>query len=100
MTNVNILIYKITGKQLFFTIPSNICEECDLVIDITKKIVTEINDEQIKLQVKPWLTNFFSSLIKRGWHPPVLLINGHVFSQGLIPNKDKLKQKIIQELNR
>ncbi len=100
MGNVNILIYKVTGKQLFFTIPSKVCEECDLMVGITKKVVNEINDERINIQIKPWLNNLFSSMVKHGWHPPVLLINGQVFYQGTVPDKKELEQKILQELNK
>jgi hypothetical protein len=43
---VTIQIYKVTGKQLFFEVPSKICEECDLLINMTEKVVDG---------VKPWL---------------------------------------------
>jgi hypothetical protein len=72
MGNVNILIYKITGRQLFFNVPSRICEECDLTVGLTKKIVNEINnyndnndhnsENKIKVEAKPWLSNFISAL--------------------------------------
>ena len=106
MVNVNILIYKITGRQLFFNVPSRICEECDLTVGLTQKIVNEINKDntdnnnnnKIKLEVKPWLSNLISAVIKGAFHPPILLINGHIFSQGIVPDQKELKRKILQEL--
>lgn len=99
MTNkVTIQIYKVTGKQLFFKVPSKICEECDLLVNMTEKVVDEINDNRIKIEVKPWLNNLLSAILKQALHPPILLINGEVFSQGTIPDKSKLKQRILKEL--
>jgi hypothetical protein len=105
---VNIIIYKITGRQLFFNVPSRICEECDLTVGLTNKIVSEINDKnnnnnnnaknKIKIEVKPWLSNFISAVAKGALHPPIVLINGHIFSQGRVPNHNELKRKILQEL--
>jgi hypothetical protein len=101
--NVNIIIYKITGRQLFFNVPSRICEECDLTVGLTKKLVNEIDDKnntknKIEIEVKPWLSNFISAAAKGALHPPILLINGHIFSQGRVPDKNELKRKILQEL--
>ena len=98
--NVNIQIYKVTGKQLFFKVPPKVCEECDLLIAMTRKVVNEINDDRIKIEVKPWLNNFLSAMIKHAWHPPVILINNHIFSQGKIPDEKLLKQKVLEELEK
>lgn len=100
MGKVTIQIYKVTGKQLFFEVPSKICEECDLLVNMTKKVVDEISDDRIGIEVKPWLNNFLYAILKQALHPPVLLINGKVFSQGMIPDKNKLKQRILEELNK
>lgn len=98
MGNVNIQIYKVTGKQLFFDVPSKVCEECDLLIDMTKRVVNEINDDRINVEVKSWLNNFVSAMTKHAWHPPVILVNNNIFSQGEVPDEKELKQKILEEL--
>ncbi len=98
MTNVHITIHKVTGNQLFFKVPSRVCEECDILVNVTKRVVDEINDSRITVEIKPWLNRLGSSIAKKGWHPPVLLINDRVFSQGTVPNARDLQQKIMQEL--
>jgi len=100
MTNVHILIYKITGNQLFFKVPPSVCEECDLTVNLAKKIVGDIGEKGITLEVKPWMNKVISSIIKGGWHPPVLLVNGKVFSQGIVPDGQKLKETILEELKK
>ncbi len=100
LAKVSITIYKVTGNQLFFKVPDRICEECDVLVNVTKRVVNEINDNRVTVEIKPWLTNLWSSLTGGGWHPPVLLINGQLFSQGTVPNAKDLKQKIIQELTK
>lgn len=100
MGNVYLKLYKITGNQLFFNVPSSICEECDLTINVVKKMLNEINDPRIKFEVKPWMNSLLSALKKGGWHPPVLMINGEIFSQGIVPEERKLKEIVIEELQK
>lgn len=100
LTKVQITIYKVTGNQLFFKVSSRVCEECDILVNVTRRVVNEINDNRVTLEVKPWLSSLGSSLKRGGWHPPVLLINGQLFSQGTVPNAKDLEQKIIQELTK
>lgn len=100
LANVHILIYKITGNQLFFNVPESVCEECDLTVNLAQKALDEIGDKRISLEVKPWMNKVISSLLKGGWHPPVLLINGKIFSQGVVPDGQKLKKAILDELKK
>lgn len=100
MGKVHILIYKITGNQLFFKVPESVCEECDLTVNLAKKVLNEIGNKKITLDVKPWMNKAISSLLKGGWHPPVLLINGKIFSQGIVPDGQKLKKALLEELKK
>jgi hypothetical protein len=100
LAKVRITIYKVTGNQLFFKVPHRVCEECDILVNVTKRVVNEINDNRVTVEIKPWLSSLRSSLKRGGWHPPVLLINGQLFSQGTVPNAKDLEQKIIQELTK
>ena len=98
LAKVRIIIYRVTGNQLFFKVPSQICEECNILVNVTRRVVNEINDKRITLEIKPWLSNLTSSLKRGGWHPPVVLINDYIFSQGIVPNAKDLERKIIEEL--
>lgn len=98
LANVRIIIYRVTGNQLFFKVPNRLCEECDILVNVTRRVVNEINDNRITVEIKPWLSSLRSSLKRGGWHPPVLLINGQVFSQGIVPNAKDLERKILREL--
>jgi len=100
MNKIEIKIYRFTGKQLFFTIPEFVCHECDLVIRLVNRIVEKIGDESISVQVYPWFNKIFSSLKKGGWHPPVIVINGKIFSQGIVPNEKELEIKILEEIKK
>jgi len=96
---VNIIIYKVTGKQLFFNLPERVCEECDLSVATVKNIAKKMNGNKIDVEVKPWFNYLPKVLLKGGWHPPVVMVNGKIFSQGIVPNATKLESKIKQELN-
>jgi hypothetical protein len=100
MDNVEIKIYRFTGKQLFFTIPEFVCHECDMVIRLVNRIVEKIEDKSITVQVYPWFNKILSSLKKGGWHPPVIVINGKIFSQGIVPNEQELEERILEEIQK
>lgn len=95
---INIIVYRITGQQLFFRIPESVCEECDLTVATVKSVIDELKiAEQVNLRVKPWINSMISCLLWRSWHPPVVTVNGRRFSQGVVPDRDKLKG-LLQEL--
>ncbi len=100
---IEILIYRITGKQFFFNVPDAMCEECELTVGLTKKVLLELGvgkgDTRVNLTVKPWWEHSVEALSKGGWHAPVLMIDGKIFSQGVVPNKPKLKEYLEEKLS-
>ncbi len=97
---LHIIIYRITGKQLFFRIPEKVCEECDLSVAIVHGVIEELGaKDKIKVTVKPWINNLISCLFWGSWHPPVVTINGKRFSQGVVPNKAHLLHTLSSQLN-
>jgi len=104
MTNKEVLItlYKWEGKKWFFKITSD-CEECDTTEAMLKDMMKrEFKGKNVKLVIKPWLDNIFAALLKRGTHPPVLLINGKKFHQYSIRNpifnRKKFKKTVLRKL--
>ena len=101
---IEIKIYRITGKQFFFDVPHEMCEECELTVGLTKSVLHELGlaekDPTVKLIVKPWIEYSLEALAKGGWHAPVLMIDGKIFTQGIVPNKAKLKERLARELER
>jgi len=98
MKNIDIIIYKMTGRQLFFNVPEKICEECDLSIAMVKNVAKRMKGININIEVKQWFNNLLPVLLKGGWHPPVVMVNGKIFSQGIVPDAEKLESKIRQEV--
>jgi hypothetical protein len=85
----------ITGKQLWFHIPDSFCKECDLTIRMVKKVVGDLDDpSQVRVRVRPWLYHLPEAIRRGGWHPPVVSVNGKLFSQGVVPDAGALRQKI------
>ena len=93
---VSVVVYRITGKQLFFNVDESYCEECDITIRHIIELSEKLPDIHIKLIVKPWLNNMFQVLLKGGWHPPVVLVDGKRISQGVVPSDDLLTKAIIE----
>lgn len=101
MKKLEITIYRISGQQFFFKVPGKWCEECDLTIAAVRSVLRELNlekDGRVRLVIKPWLEYMDQALAKGGWHPPVVMINGRIFMQGIVPSKIALKTKFQAEL--
>lgn len=95
MKQTKIDLYLWEGKKWIFEIKSE-CRECDLTSAMLKDMKKkEFKGRDVMIEIKPWLDNVFSSLLKGGWHPPVLMVNGRVFSQGVVPDRKKLAQKVL-----
>ena len=92
MSKATITLFPIAGKQFFFNIPNSWCEECDLTHKLIEKIATDF--KYVEVEVKPWLENLPGVLIHGGWHPPVVLVNGKLFSQGVVPKERILRNHL------
>ena len=87
---VQIVVYRITGRQGFINIPDRYCEECDLTVNLARQIVDELADPAIRLTVRPWLLWFWRPIWRGGWHAPIVTVNGRVVSQGVVPTRETL----------
>jgi len=97
---VSVVVYRITGKQLFFNVDESYCEECELTVQRIIKVSKNLPDIQVNLSVKPWLNNIFRALLKGGWHAPVVLVDGMRISQGVVPNDSLLTKAIVDAADR
>ena len=97
---VIVVVYRITGRQLFFYVADSYCKECDITVRRIIELSAKLPDIHVKLIVKPWLDNIFRVLLKGGWHPPVVLVDGKRVSQGVVPNDDLLTKAIVDAADR
>jgi hypothetical protein len=93
---IDIVVYRITGRQGVIDIPHRYCEECDLTVEVARRVVDRLDDPAIRLNVRPWLLWFWRPLLRGGWHAPILTVNGRVVSQGVVP----LPQTLLAAIER
>lgn len=91
---VNVVVYRITGRQGFITIPHRYCEECDLTVRVARDVVDDLNDPAVTLIVRPWMLWFWKPILRGGWHAPILTVNGRVISQGIVPRRETIRNAI------
>jgi len=59
------------------------------------EILQEVDPSgRLRFVARPWLRHALSALIADGWHPPVVVIDGEMFSQGVVPDKDLLRERL------
>jgi hypothetical protein len=97
---LEIAVYSIAGKQLWFHIPDSFCKECDLTIRTVENVVGDLDDpSQVRVRVRPWLRHLPETIRCGGWHPPVVSVNGKLFSQGIVPDAGALREEIEEYFN-
>jgi hypothetical protein len=93
------VVYPITGRQFWFlSVPHSWCRECDLTIRAVSSVAAEVGDT-VEVEVKPWLRHVVEALLKGGWHAPVVTIDGRVFSQGVVPDPERLRAALQEEMS-
>lgn len=97
----DVVVYYITGRQVGpLSVPASWCPECDLTVRAVSEILQEVDPSgRLRFVARPWLRHALSALIAGGWHPPVVLIDGDLFSQGVVPSRDALRER-LEELAR
>ncbi len=94
--STRIQVFYITGKQLGpISVPHSWCEECDATVRLVQRIVEELGPQTgIEFEAKPWIRYAFEALRMGGWHAPVVTIDGRVFSQGVVPDREALLSRL------
>lgn len=94
MSTVRIVIYRFTGWQGFFRIPESWCRECDLLVRAAQRAI-EASDPGIVIEVKPWFLWFWKPLLRHGaWKAPILIVDGRLVSQGIVPPDAEIEKAI------
>ncbi len=97
---VNVTIYRFTGQHGPLQVAAHECEECDLSIALVNRLVQAIHPDCFEVEVKSWFLYFWEPLLKGGWHPPIIMIDGQIFSQGIVPDPEGLRSALIQAVER
>ena len=87
-----VTVYPMTGRQLFFTVPHAVCQECDLTVRLVQRVASDLPD--VEVRIKPWFNHLFDALRRGGWHPPVVTINGKISTQGVVPDEAGLRDAL------
>lgn len=81
MDPIDVRVYKFTGRQGIFTIPDSWCRECDMFARAVDQAADQ-TDVPTDVRVIPWVTHVLGALRFGGYHPPVLVVDGHRVAQG------------------
>lgn len=71
-----------------------------MAVNVVEKALDELSEVRAKLEVKPWLNHLVSSIARGGYHPPVLLVEKRVVSQGVVPTLEEVKKAILEAWKR
>jgi hypothetical protein len=94
---VKVTLYTLTGRQLyFFQVNPAYCRECDMTVHVVEKALSQMNGVNVRFEVKPWLTYAASSIFRGGYHPPVLIVDTKLVSQGVVPKTDEVKHAVLR----
>lgn len=83
---VKVILYRWAGHKVVERDPT-----LRLLADIRSK---ELAGVPLEVEVKPWLSHLWEVLRVGGWHPPVLVIDGRKYSQGTMPMRAALAQRL------
>lgn len=89
-----IVIYVVSGTHAGITVPKSFCKECHLFASAAQDAVEEL-DMDVAISVRSYWTRFLWPLLHGGYHPPVMMIDGHVITQGYaVPDPEEIKDAI------
>lgn len=92
---VTITVFRWAGQWGPFKV--NIpCGECSLTKDVIKDtMATELDGIPVELDMRDWLSEWWKSLGKGGWHAPIVIVDGKIVSQGRALNRGLLTEAVI-----
>lgn len=96
---VDVTVYHFTGRQVRgLAIPDAWCRECEVTLGVVRRVAASVAPDRIRVVAKPWIRHLVEALKVRGWHPPVVVVDGVVFSQGVVPDAEALRHRLLAAL--
>jgi len=90
--------YKWAGSWGPFKIKER-CGDCDMITGLLRALMQkEFKGKPIKLEIKPWLDNWFHCALRGGFRAPLVFINGKLFSAHDVPSRDAIKKTVLRAL--
>lgn len=93
---MDVLVYRITGRQGKVTVPDWVCRECDQTVAAVQEASRRACIEGVRVVVRPWLAHVAEAWRAGARHPPVVMIDGLVYSQAVVPDPDRLAAYLRQ----
>ena len=91
---VKIEYFRDDGSFIFYKVKET-CLECELTYSILHRLQAELfTGKDIRIITKPFFNNFIPLLFRNGFKPPLIYVNRKLFSSGVVPNTEKLLQRI------
>jgi glutaredoxin len=95
MQPISIRLYRWAGSWGPFKIRIP-CGECTLTRDVLDATLSkELEGIAVDVVVKDWLSCWWEPLSSGGWHAPIVVVDGHVVSQGEVLNRGLLTQAVM-----
>lgn len=95
--SVKVTVYRWAGEKWFLRIEGE-CLECDLTVSQVRTLLARNPTWPVELEIKPWLNHLWESLRRRGWHAPVVVVDGKLVRQGTIPTLAELEAVVRRAL--
>lgn len=78
---VQVTVYVVTGRHGRVTIPESFCRECHMFARRADAAAERV-DATVDVRVVSWWTHLPWALLRGGYHPPVLTVDGSRLCQG------------------
>jgi glutaredoxin len=96
MNPIQITVFRRAGTWGPFKV-SIPCGECtptkDVILDT---MANELAGVDAELDMRDWLSEWWKPLLKGGWHPPIVMVEGRIIGQGAALNRGVLTQAVIE----
>lgn len=93
LPKTKVTLYRWAGSLGPLQITSE-CVECDFAVAAIRSVLSAHPDWPVEFEIKPWLDHIWEALRRRGWHAPIVLVNGRLATQGRVPTRAELERAL------
>jgi hypothetical protein len=96
---IEIVVYDWEGRRFGLRL-ERLCVECALALAQANAVAAAHPEWPVRVTRKHWLDHFWEALRHGGFHPPVILVDGHRIRQGSVPTRAELTAAVERALQR
>ena len=96
---IHITVYVAGDGWWVFRRPRLRSLDSERTLAMVQGLVKELGQWYFEVHTRCWHTRCYEALLRGGWRAPVVMVGRHVYSEGCVPDRARLRTYLLEQMH-